>query len=76
MEITPDPKDRGKVVVAEDMGEPKSREEITFDRLLKALSDLAKGQKEMLDKIKVQNQGAEHSPRVYIWRDFRGLSTT
>jgi len=54
LEITPDTKDRGKAV--EDMGEPKSKEEIAFDNLLKALSDLAKGQKEMLDEIKRQNR--------------------
>ena len=55
MEITPDTEDHGKAVVTEDMGEPKRREEISFDGLLKALSDLAKGQKEMLDEIKMSN---------------------
>lgn len=43
MEITPDMEDRGKTAVAEGMGEPKSREEMAFNSLLKALSDLAKG---------------------------------
>ena len=56
MEITPDMEDRGKTTLVEDMGEPKSREEMTFDSLLKALSDLAKGQKEMLDEIEIQNR--------------------
>jgi len=44
LEITLDMEDRGKAVVGEEeMTEPKSREETTFDSLLRALSDLAKG---------------------------------
>lgn len=56
MEVTSDTNDRGNTAVAEGMGEPKSREEMALDSLLKALSDLAKGQKEMLDEIKMQNR--------------------
>lgn len=56
MDITPDTEDRGKTAVVEDMGELKSKEEMAFDSLLKALSDLAMGQKEMLDEIKMQNR--------------------
>ncbi len=53
LEITPDAEDGGKAVVAEeDMVEPKSREEMAFDSLLRALSHLAKGQKDMLEEIK------------------------
>jgi len=31
------------------MGEPKSREEMAFDNLLRALNELGKGQKEILE---------------------------
>lgn len=48
LEITLDTEDRGKALIIEDMGERKRREEVAFDSLVKALSDLAKGQKEML----------------------------
>jgi len=40
------------VVREEEMIEPKSREEMAFDSLLRALSDLVKGQKDMLEEIK------------------------
>lgn len=44
LEINPYMEDRVKAVVEEEeMVEPKSREEIAFDSLLRALSDLAKG---------------------------------
>jgi len=47
--ITQDTEDKGKaVVVEEDMGEPKIKEDMAFDSLLKDMNDLAKGQKEML----------------------------
>lgn len=45
--------DRGNTVVEEDMGEPKSKEEMDFNILLKAVSDLATRQKEILDEIKM-----------------------
>lgn len=46
----------GKAVAKEEeMIEPKSMEEMAFDSLLRALSDLAKGQKDMLEEIKSQN---------------------
>lgn len=48
--------DLGKGVVEEDMGEPKSREEIAFDSLLKALRNLEKGKNDILDEIKIQNR--------------------
>lgn len=43
LEITPGTKDHGKTAVAEYMGEPKSREEMASDSLLKVLNDLEKG---------------------------------
>lgn len=52
LEITPNTEERGKIVAGEEeMTEPKSREEMAFNSLLRALSDLAKGQKDKLEKI-------------------------
>jgi len=42
LEITSDTKEHGKAVIVEDMVEPRSKEDMAFDNLLKALSDLAK----------------------------------
>eukprot|EP00253_Pinus_taeda_P002190 PITA_02190 len=38
------------------MGEPRIKEEATFYSLLKALNDLAKGKREMLEELKLQNR--------------------
>jgi len=47
-------KDRGKIVAEEEeMAEPKRREEIAFDSLLRDLSDLGKGRKDMMGEIKL-----------------------
>lgn len=57
LEITPDTEEKGKTVVGqEEMTEPKSMEEMAFDSLLRALSDLAKGKKYMLEEIKSQSR--------------------
>ena len=48
------------------MVEPKSREEMAFDNLLKVLNDLAKGQKEMLEEIKMQNR-ERTTPRGFLF---------
>lgn len=55
MEITPDIEDHGKTTVEKDMEEPKIKEEMAFDSLLKALSDLEKREKEILDAIRMKN---------------------
>lgn len=74
MEITPNMEDRGKAVVAdEDMVEPKCREEMDIDNLLKALNDLAKGQKEMLEEIKMQNR-ERTTPRGFLFGETFGAS--
>jgi len=74
LEITPNTEDRGKAVVAkEDMVEPKSKEEMVFDSLLKALNDLAKGQKEMLEEIKMQNR-ERTTPRGFLFGETSGAS--
>jgi len=74
LEITPDTEDRGKAVVAEeDMGEPKSKEGMAFDILLKALNDLTKGQKEMLEEIKMQNQ-ERTTPSGFLFGETSGAS--
>jgi len=73
LEITPDTKDMGKAVVAKNMGDPKSREEMAFDSLLKALNDLVKGQKEMLDEIKMQNW-ERSTPRGFLFGETSGAS--
>lgn len=55
LEITPYTKDKGKATVGEEeMTEPKSKEEMAFNDLLWALSDLAKGLKDMLEEVKSQ----------------------
>lgn len=56
LEITPDKEACGQAVVVANMGEPKHKEEVAFDSLLKALNDLDKEQKEMLVEIKQQNR--------------------
>jgi len=38
------------------MGELPSKEEAAFNNLLKSLNDMEKGQKEMLEELKQQNQ--------------------
>lgn len=66
LEITPDTEETGKIVVREEeMIEPKSREEMAFDSLLRALSDLAKGQKDMLEEIKSQSRD-KATPRGFL----------
>lgn len=66
IEITPDTEERRKAVVGrEEMTEPKSREEMTFDNLLRALTDLAKGLKDMLEEIKSQNRDRD-TPRGFL----------
>ena len=66
LEITPDKEEREKVVAREEeMAEPKRREEMAFDSLLRALSDLAKGQKDMLEEIKSQKRDRA-TPRGFL----------
>ena len=53
LKITPDTEERGKTMAGEEeMTETKSREEMAFNSLLRALSELAKGQKDMLEEVK------------------------
>lgn len=73
MEITLDIEDRGKVVVKEEMGEPKRKERFAFDSLLKVLSDLEKGQKEMLDEIKMQNR-EQSTHQEFLFGETSGAS--
>lgn len=57
----------------EEMTEPKSREGMAFDSLLRALSDLAKGQKDMLEEIKSQNR-ERTTPRRFLCGETSGAT--
>jgi len=66
LEITPDMEEKGKTVAGEEeMTEPKGREEMAFNSLLRALSELAKGQKDMLEGIKSQSRDRA-TPRGFL----------
>ena len=66
--------DRGKAVAGEEeMTEPKSKEEMAFNSLLRALSDLDKGQKNMLEEIKSQNR-ERTMPRGFLCAETLGAS--
>jgi len=74
LEITPSTEERGKAVDGEEeITEPKSGEEMRFDSLLRALSVLAKGQKDMLEEIKSQNRD-KATPRGFLCRETFGAS--
>jgi len=65
--------EKGKTVAGEEeMAEPKSREEMAFDSLLRALSDLAKGQKDMLEEINHRTKTEPHL-EAFVWRNFWGF---
>ena len=51
-------------MIVEAIEEPKGKEEMGFDSVLKALNDLEKEQREMLNEIKMQNQ--ERSTHWYF----------
>ena len=72
MDITPDTEDQGKELLVEDMGEPKGKEEIVFDSLMKAINDLAKDKKDMLNEIKMQNW--ERSTQNFLFGEISGAS--
>lgn len=74
LEITPDTEQRGKTMAREEeMTKPKSKEEMAFDSLLRALSDLAKGQKGMLEEIKSQSRDRA-TPRGFLCVETSGAS--
>lgn len=56
MEITLDLEACGKIVMVAEIGELRSKEDVAFDRLLKALNEVARGQKELLEEIKYKNR--------------------
>ena len=63
MEITLDTEDQGKEVLVEDMGEPKGKEEMVFESLLKAMNDLAKAQKTCLMRSRCRT--GNEAPRIF-----------
>lgn len=70
LEITPDMEEKWKTVAREEeMTEPKGREEMAFNSLWRALSELAKGQKDMLEEIK----SLHHPPGEVLIRNYRGM---
>jgi len=74
LEITPDMGGKGNTVAGEEkMTKPKCREEMAFDSLLRALSDLAKGQKDMLVEIKSQSRDRA-TPRGFLCGETSGAS--
>ena len=73
LEITPDTETPGKAIVVANIGESRSKEEATFHNLLKALNDLAQGQKEMLEELKQKNRD-KSIHHEFLFRDISGAS--